>query len=131
MEKLIIEVFERKENPILSPNREINIDDFSNIDERNNAILFILEDDKGWTYEGKKAILKIRFRLADDIKTKLDKYLKDGVIKSYALNLWKVHRFEVNKNEATPEKEDELKLQLKILIEKSINMINTKTNMSF
>jgi hypothetical protein len=131
MENLIIEVFEKNHCPKLTPCRGIEIEDFANVDERQNALLFILEDDKGWMLTGKMAILKIRFRLADEMKEKLDKYLSDATLKSYAMNLWKVHRFEVKKDESTPEKEDELKGVVKKLIEYSIQMINYKADSSF
>lgn len=131
MGRLQIEIQEKKNNPILSPDRAINIDDIDNVDERSNALIFILEEDKGWAFEGKKAILKVRFCLAEEMKEKLNKYLKDGVVKSYAMNLWKVHRFEVDKNEATPEKEDEIKQQVVSLVEKSIKMIKNKAESSF
>ena len=76
------------------------------------------------------AVLKVRFRLADEMKEKLTKYSKDAIIFSVAMNLWKVHRFEVKKNEATPEKEDELKELAMASIIKSIKLINQKADTS-
>lgn len=132
MSKLTVEVFDRKNSPKISLDREIEIDDFQNVDERNNALIFILgDDDKGWSQMGDKQVLKVRFCLADEMKEKLEKYLTQAQIKSYAMNLWKVHRFEVKPKEATPEKEDELKGVVKKLIESSIQMINFITDNKF
>jgi hypothetical protein len=125
MSKLIVEVFDKKNSPVISLDRDIILDDFQNVDERNNAEIFIFgDDDKGWTQMGNKQVLKIRFCMADELKEKLEKYLTQAQIKSYAMNLWKVHRFEVKENEATEAKEDELKGAVKKLIESSIQMIN-------
>lgn len=130
MEKLNIDIFNTHNCPKISLSRDITINDIANIDERNNALLFILDDDKGWTIEGKKAILKIRFKLADEIKEKLNNNT-DAVTLSFAMNFWKVHRYEVKSSEATPEKEDELKARLLELLKISMTMINQKADLSF
>lgn len=130
MPRLVVDVLVRNKCPKITFDREINTDDFSNVDEKPNAIFFILEEDKGWSFIGKIAVLKVRFDLADEMKDKLEKYLDDATLKSYAMNLWKVHRFEVKKNEATPEKEDELKEKVRQLVVRSIQMINDKADFS-
>lgn len=125
MSKLTVCVFDKKNSPKITLDRDIDVEDFQNVDERSNAEIFILGDgEKGWSQMGDKQVLKIRFCMAEELKEKLDKYLIQSQIKSYAMNLWKVHRFEVKANEATPEKEDELKLTTKKLILYSIQMIN-------
>ena len=130
MEGLVIEVTDENGSPRISLNRAIDTEDFANVDERANAIIFILDDDdKGWTFRkgtDKKeyATLKVRFRLAEDMKKKLDKYSVMSPIWSYAMNLWKVHRFEIYAKDATEEKEKELKEAVKKVIENSIQMIN-------
>jgi len=131
MEKLILEVQEINKCPKLYLNRAIDITDLQNVDERPNILIFLMEDDKGWTFLGKVAVLKVRFYLAEEIKEQLNNYLEDATIKGYALDLFKVHRFEVTKKEATPEKEIELKLKVKKLIESSIQKINLKADLSF
>lgn len=125
---LVIEILEKKKCPKILLNRPVEIDDLRHVDDRDNVILFLMEENIGWTYLGKVAVLKLRFSLAEEIKQELEKYLDDAVVKGYALNLWKVHRFEVKKNEATSEKEEELKRQLLKIIEASINKINIKAD---
>ena len=127
---LSIDIVDTHKCPKLSLNRELTINDLANVDERCNALIFLLDDDKGWTYEGKKAVLKIRFKLADEMKEKF-KQNSDAITQGLAMNLWKVHRFEVKTTEANPDKEDELKAKVVEIINDSIKKLNQKADMSF
>jgi len=128
---LEIEVIENNNSPKIYLSREIDIiNDFDNIDERPNMILFIMDLEQGWKFLKDKAILKVRFSKADEMKEKLAKY-KDAVTVSHRLNFTKVHSFEVDKKDATQEKEYEIKEKLKLKLLQSINLINAKADQGF
>ena len=126
-----IRVIDKNGKPLISLDGEITKEDICNVDEKPNALIFILDDDKGWTFNGKKAKLQVRFRMADEFKEKMKDYLKDGTIWAYATQVFKVHTFEVQAFEATKEKEDEIKEWLVKILNKSLSQIKLLTDGSF
>jgi len=120
MDDLEIKVHEdQNKNIRISYNREVTPDDLAKVDERENALLFILgQDDRGWRYSGNKAFFKVRLKNVDELYKELIKLQKPNSLATiYISQLWKVHKLEVTKSEVTRELEE-------IFMKKTIQTIN-------
>ena len=65
--------------PIIKLNRELTSFDLGPITEKENAILFITDDD-AWEYEENKATIKLRFKSAKELDSKIRELSDKGEI---------------------------------------------------